>query len=250
VGAWRVAGGWARQALRHLPVALPSLAVILLGSAVLAGSWFLASRLAYVGFVAVVLRATRKQDAPRLGATREVRWVRFRQRVSWLQDNAAAAFVALTFVTRGALGVPWPAWAVLATGALLCVVGLGTKAWATVSLPPGAYHWRNFFFPAERSRVSRTGPYRWLADPMYSVGYAHLYGWALLVGSAVGLVAAAGAQALMLLLAVFVERRGTDGPVRAVRSGPDPRLAIAVGGAVGAPPRLPADAIPAVGRRR
>jgi phosphatidylethanolamine N-methyltransferase len=174
---------------------------------VLAGVWYVTTHLLYLVHVTLVLRGiTRRRPVEDLAA-REDEWRRFRRRVSLMMDNDAMAFVTLGLLTRATLGIEGPAWPALVLGGVLIAAGLGTKAWATASLPAGAYYWRNFFFPDERCRISRTGPYRWLSDPMYSVGYAHLYGVALCLSSLPGLVAAAGAHLLVLLLAVLVERR-------------------------------------------
>lgn len=205
-------GRWARTLPAHVPALLPALGVFLLGSPFVAAGWYLASRIAYVGYLSAALLRTSRSAAPADPAAQEAAWLRFRRRVSWVMDNDAAAFVALTLVTRGLPPVDAPTWLTLAGGALLGFVGLGVKAWATASLRPGAYYWRNFFLPAERAHVSLAGPYRWLSDPMYSVGYAPLYGLALFVRSGPGLVAAAVAQATMLLWVARVERRVFDAP--------------------------------------
>ncbi len=107
-------------------------------------------------------------------------------------------------MTRCTLIAPTPWW-LIAAGVLLIVIGVGVKSWAVASIGPGSYYWRDFFLPSENTyRV--TGPYRWLSNPMYTVGYAQAYGFALAMGSAPGLVMAAFAQVTILLLHVLVER--------------------------------------------
>jgi protein-S-isoprenylcysteine O-methyltransferase Ste14 len=140
-------------------------------------SWFAASPLAYVGFVA----ASQRRQA---------------------REGPRAASIATCAAIPGVA----PDWAFVLAGAALCAVGLGTKVWASRSLPEGAYHWRNFFVTGEAQEFSRRGPYRWLRDPMYTVGYAHAYGFALAFRSSTGLVCAACAQAAMLVLNHVVER--------------------------------------------
>ncbi len=197
---------WLRQIVSHAPAILVGLAVLAVGSAPLAAVWCAASRLAYVGFVAESLRrrTTERPNTAETGADAD--WRRFRTRASWLMDNDAVAFGALCLVTRGSLDVPVPAWAMIAAGLALIAIGLGTKVWASASLPDGAYHWRSFFVTEEVVRVSTIGPYRFLSNPMYTVGYAHAYGFALVFGSVWGLVAALCSQSLMLLFAAVVER--------------------------------------------
>ena len=200
-------GRWARTLPAHVPAVLPAIAVWLVGSPALAIGWYAFSRLAYVGFLCGALLHTSGRDAPADPAAQQAAWLRFRRRVSIVMDNDAAAFCALNVITRGTLDVGLSvAWTAV-LGTFLGVFGLAVKAWATASLRPGAYYWRNFFLPAERAHVSAEGPYRWLSDPMYSVGYLPLYGLAVFMRSLPGLVGAAVAQATMLFLVARVERR-------------------------------------------
>ncbi|MGH2668454.1 MAG: methyltransferase, partial [bacterium] len=53
-------------------------------------------------------------------------------------------------------------------------------------------------------------PYRFLKNPMYTVGYLQTYGLALLTGSMPGLVAALFAQAAILLFYLLVEKPHFD----------------------------------------
>lgn len=204
---WTGLAAWARTLPAHAPALLPALAVLLVGSATLAMAWYAVSRAAYVGYLFVALRARARHGAHEDRATQEAAWLGFRRRVSWVMDNDAATFAALAWVTRGTLVLQGPSWAWLAGGAALGVVGLAVRALATASLPAGAYYWRNFFVHEDRAHVSQAGPYRWLSDPMYSVGYLPLYGLALFLASAAALAGAAVAQATMLLVVVPVERR-------------------------------------------
>lgn len=190
----------------HAPLVLAGLAVAAVGVAPLAEAWFIASRLAYVLYVGLSLRAESRTRALSRRAGPEAAWSRFRARASKLMLGDALAFGALCVVTRGTFDLPGPSWLGLAAGLLLIALGIGTKTWATAHLPDGSFYWRDFFVqPAHTSR-STSGPYRWLSNPMYSVGYSHAYGFALLTGSGPGLAAAAFAQLAVLLLATLVER--------------------------------------------
>jgi protein-S-isoprenylcysteine O-methyltransferase Ste14 len=136
----------------------------------------------------------------------EAAWRRFRDRASRLMVGDAIAFGALCVVTRGTFALPGPRWLGLAMGIPLVVLGVGIKVWATKHLAEGSFYWRDFFVPTESRSRSASGPYRWLSNPMYTVGYAHAYGFAVLVGSGPGLAGAVFAQLVILLLAVLVER--------------------------------------------
>ena len=195
-----------RRVLSRSAAVLVGLAVLASGSTALAAAWCVASRLAYVGYVAVALRRRSAAGAMAPQTDVEPAWQRFSARASWLMFNDAVAIGALCLVTRGTLDLPLPVWVTVAAGLVLVAVGIGVKMWATASLPPGAFHWRSFFVTDDVVRVSATGPYRWLASPMYTLGYAHAYGFALVARSFWGLMGAAFAQAMILLLAAVVER--------------------------------------------
>ncbi len=190
----------------HAPLVLAGLAVAVVGSVSLAVAWFVASRLAYVVLVGLWLRAQSKAGtlSPRGGP--DAAWRRFRDRASRLMVGDAIAFGALCVVTRGTFALPGPTWLGLAAGALLVVLGVGIKVWATRHLDEGSFYWRDFFVPAAHGRRSASGPYRWMSNPMYTVGYAHAYGFAVLLGSGPGLAGAVFAQLAIALLAALVER--------------------------------------------
>lgn len=199
---------------------LAALLVLASGSAALAAAWFALSRLAYVGYVGAALRAEtlraalRRADPPREQA--EAAWQGFREVAARLMFSDALALGVLSLVTRGTLDLCGPLC--IAAGIALIALGIGVKTWASASLDPGTFYWRDFFVPAEHRDVSAAGPYRWLADPMYSLGYAHAYGFALLLASGPGLAGAAFAQVAVLLLARLVERPHVLRRVEAARA--------------------------------
>lgn len=177
-----------------------------MGSTPLAEAWFVASRLGYVGFVGLALRAESRDGALTRRASPEAAWKRFRATASRLMFGDALALGVLCVVTRGTIDPPGPAWLELAVALVLIGLGVGIKVWATANLDAGSFYWRDFFVPVEHRNHSARGPYRWISNPMYSVGYAHAYGFALLLGSGPGLVGALFAQLGVTLLAHFVER--------------------------------------------
>jgi protein-S-isoprenylcysteine O-methyltransferase Ste14 len=163
------------------------------------------SRMAYVLWVGRALRRQRRGFAEGL-ASCEDDFNRFRRTAAPIMANEVVSFVVLCFVARSsavaaALG-PVGLW----TGAALLVVGVGIKAWATSTLGLRAFYWYDFFCPAESAPAAASGPYRFFRNPMYSLGYAHCYGLALLTGSLPGLVFAAFDQATMLVFYQWVER--------------------------------------------
>ena len=158
----------------------------------------LAARLAYVGYVWVGL--TRQQSdgwwTGRWGV--EGGFARFRRGASIVMAIDATSFVAVCLVGWGTLPVILPRPAGLAIGVILVLLGVGTKLWAAATLGDKAYYWYNFFTPAAPVARSSTGPYRYLRNPMYTVGYLQTYGLALISGSLSGLIASVCDQAAIL----------------------------------------------------
>lgn len=172
----------------------------------LALGYHVASRLAYVVGVGVALtqqqrhRVFTRRNGPEAG------FRRFRRVAATLMNNDAVSFVLLCVVTRQTLHLPVPGTVVVAGGVLLIVIGAITKIWAARCLGSKAYYWHNFFAVDDPVVPELSGPYRFLKDPMYTVGYLHAYGVALLCGSLPGLLAAGFDQAAILAFHLLVEK--------------------------------------------
>ncbi|MGH7644366.1 MAG: PEMT/PEM2 family methyltransferase [Gemmatimonadales bacterium] len=180
------------------------------GAAALA--YHLASRLAYVGWVGLALR---RQERHQAFTTRDgiaAGFARFQRVAATLMHNDGASFVLLCLVTRDTLGLaaPPPRAVTVAAGVLLLALGIGVKLWAAATLGAKAYYWHNFFAPAEATAPTTAGPYRFLKNPMYTVGNVHLYGLALVLGSAPALAAALFDHAAVLTFHRLVERPHFD----------------------------------------
>lgn len=175
----------------------------------LAFGYQLASRLAYVLGVGVVLRRVEAHPLWDSGPVTQA-FRRFRGFASALMLNDALSFVVLCVVTRQPYAVG--SWSVLAVvvGWLLVAGGMTTKAWAARRLGAKAYYWYDFFDPTAVVSPNPPGPYRFLDNPMYTVGYVQLYGWALVCGSVPGLIAAAFDHAAILIFYRLVEKPHFD----------------------------------------
>src|SRR5919109_560602 len=156
------------------------------------------SRLAYVLYVGFVLR--REELYGPSGNFR-----RFRRRASFVMNNDAVAFVALCVATRNTLHPAMPRALSVAIGVALAIIGLGTKLWAARTLGGEAYYWQNFFEPESGPDPATSGPYRFIRNPMYTVGYLQTYGLALIMRSLPGLFMSAFAQAAILTFHFLVE---------------------------------------------
>jgi len=174
--------------------------------ALIALAYHVASRLAYVLYIGLVLK---RQDRTghftrRYGAEEGFR--RFRRVAAILMYNDGVSFVLLCLATRSTLAIELPRSVSIAAGAFLVLIGVLTKLWAAATLGGRAYYWHNFFTPAARAVPNSTGPYRFLKNPMYSVGYLQTYGFALVTGSLPGLIAALVDQAAILAFYRWVEK--------------------------------------------
>jgi protein-S-isoprenylcysteine O-methyltransferase Ste14 len=159
------------------------------------------SRMAYVVFVGSVLR--REQREGKGGAER---FRQFRRRAAVVMSNDAVAFILCCLVTPNTWDLPLSGTVTFAVGATLVIVGLGTKLWAARTLGGNAYYWHNFFEPEAAIGPVSTGPYRFLSSPMYTVGYLHTYGLALILRSFPGFIAAVFSQAGILAFYLLIEK--------------------------------------------
>ncbi|MFC4015273.1 PEMT/PEM2 family methyltransferase [Nonomuraea purpurea] len=85
-----------------------------------------------------------------------------------------------------------PLWASFLAGGALMAVGLTCKTWAACTTGLDTYYCHDMFRgSATPGDLVISGPYRYLRNPMYSVGNLHAYGWALWSRSLEGLACAA-----------------------------------------------------------
>jgi len=163
------------------------------------------SRMAYVLFVGSALRRQEKDGVytKRFGRVEGFR--RFRRTVALIMNHDAFAFVVLCLVTRNTCHLALPTVATVATGAVLVIIGLGTKLRAPRTLGSDAYYWHNFFDPDAAIGPVSTGPYRFLSSPMYTIGYLQTYGLALMLRSFPGLLASVFSQVTILTFHFLIE---------------------------------------------
>lgn len=176
------------------------------GSILLAAVFHLGWRLAYVLFTALSLRAQSLRAGKGSRSGSERRYLLFRRRVVCLQNTDALSFAVLCFASRSTIPAGSQAISMVLLGGLLFLAGVGMKAWAVRCLGSGSYTWRDFFLPPAEFQPCTVGPYRFAADPMYTLGYLHAHGVALLMFSWPGILAAIFDQATMLCLSEFVEK--------------------------------------------
>ena len=167
--------------------------------------YHIASRLAYVLYVGLALRAQERREAFTARWGVEGGFRRFRRMAALVMYNDAASFVVLCLVSADTLAARPSGW-MAGAGIVLIVVGGGTKLWAALTLGGRAYYWYNFFAVPTSPPPPAGGPYRLLRNPMYTVGYLPSYGLALAVASLPGLVASAFDHAAILAFYYVVEQ--------------------------------------------
>lgn len=176
------------------------------GASTAALVYCIASRLAYVVGVGVMLTRQDRTQAFTRDAGVDAGFRRFRRIASLIMYNDGVALALLCFVTRHTIAPGPRPWLMLVAGILLVLLGVGTKAWAASKLGSDAYYWRNFFDNAPHVELAEPGPYRFFTNPMYTIGNLHMYGIALVMASWPGLIAAAFNQAALMLFHVAVEK--------------------------------------------
>lgn len=179
------------------PVTAPQIAVFI---------YAILSRLAYVLFVGISLRREERTGVYTQALGRAEAFRRFRRTAAIVMNHDGFAFVLLCVVTRNTWHLPLAPALWLALGAVLVVIGLGTKLWAARTLGGDAYYWHNFFDPDEAIGPVSTGPYRFISSPMYTIGYLQTYGLALITRSLPGLIASAFLQTAILVFHAVVEK--------------------------------------------
>lgn len=174
-------------------------------------AYHVASRLAYVVGVgtALTLEKRRRWFTRERGV--ETGFRRFRRFAAIVMNNDAVSFALACWLTRETLTVPVARPVLLVAGIAAILLGTGVKLWARAAVGGGGagYYWRDFF----DTRVpppGKPGPYRYLKNPMYTVGYAHAYGLALVLASLPGLFLAAFDQLGILVFYRVVEKPHFD----------------------------------------
>ena len=167
--------------------------------------YFLLTLVFYYGGNAMILRS----DVParmiaRLGEERAFRAYETVAGLMFLNQGLGVGCMAALHASRWEHGVPAPLF--LAAGVGLFAVGLVVKLWATLTVGVDVYFFRDMFLGRPLTPACGGGPYRFLRNPMYSLGQLQGYGYALLYGSLPGLIAAGAGHLLIYAFYVVAER--------------------------------------------
>ncbi len=140
----------------------------------------------------------------RLGEKRAFRAYETLAGLMFLNQGLGVGCMAALHVPRWEEVVPPPL--VLGAGLALFATGLVVKLWATLTVGVDVYFFRDMFLGRPLPAACDGGPYRFLRNPMYSVGQLQGYGYALLYGSLPGVVAAAAGHLLIYAFYIVAER--------------------------------------------
>lgn len=162
--------------------------------------------MAYVLFVGSALRRQERSGVHAEPRARAEAFRRFRRTAAFIMNHEAVVFVVLCLATRDTWQLALPTGITVSVGAILVIVGLGTKLWAARTLGSDAYYWHNFFDPEAAIGPVSSGPYRFISSPMYTIGYLQTYGLALMLRSLPALIASVFAQVAILAFHYRVEK--------------------------------------------
>jgi isoprenylcysteine carboxyl methyltransferase (ICMT) family protein YpbQ len=172
----------------------------------LAFAYLILARVGYALGVGIMLTRQERHQAFTRRYGVDGGYTRFKRISTLLMLNDGGAFILLCVVTANTMHLPVPRSLQIALGLVIGVFGIAIKTWATARLGPRAYYWYNFFVPSDPVMPDPPGPYRYLKNPMYGVGYLQTYGLALVCASLPGMLASVFMQASILLFNELVEK--------------------------------------------
>ena len=144
-------------------------------------------RLAYFFYIGMRLRAQVSNPRPP-GEQPHSAWLGFKRKASIILNADGVSLVAVVLLSAGSLSLQASRSLTTVIGLVLICAGVAVKAAAYRVVGIKGYYWYNFFCGhSEREYLSR-GVYKYLDNPMYTVGYLHAFGFALLFRSAWGLL--------------------------------------------------------------
>jgi protein-S-isoprenylcysteine O-methyltransferase Ste14 len=138
-------------------------------------------------------------------------WMPFRRRVAFLLNCDGLTFAFVIAASLETLPVPEAyQFFARAIGVMLAIIGAGTKYWAYKTIGDKGYYCYNSFAPPSNLTYVKAGVYKYLDNPMYGVGYLHLFGFSLLFFSLWGLIIAAFDWMMIWIFHFMFEKEHTD----------------------------------------
>jgi protein-S-isoprenylcysteine O-methyltransferase Ste14 len=147
-------------------------------------------RLAYFFYIGLKLRARYSGDSVAATAAHE-EWLRFKRKAAFVLNADGLTLGAVAVLSAESLPVRASFFWTLIAGMLLICAGVAVKVAAYRVVGTKGYYWYNFFCRDDQREYVARGVYKYLDNPMYTLGYLHAFGFALVFRSLWGLIFAA-----------------------------------------------------------
>lgn len=146
-----------------------------------------AFRLAYFIYIGMRLQA-RQSSATHATEDPYQEWLRFKRKASFILNADGLTLVIVVLLSAGTLPVHASIVWTTVVGFVLMCAGVVVKLAAYRVVGSKGYYWYNFFCDDDKRRYVTRGVYKYLDNPMYTLGYLHAFGFALTFRSLWGLV--------------------------------------------------------------
>ena len=138
----------------------------------------------YIGMTLILGTGIKRRLIASLGEQRA--WSVFQMVLGVMFFSIGSGVSAAALHPQGSFSLsPLLTWVLIVP---LFSIGFGVKFWATWVVGMDTYYYRDLFFERSHGEWTAAGPYEWMPNPMYGMGYLHSYCPALLFGSGIGLV--------------------------------------------------------------
>lgn len=145
-------------------------------------------RLAYFFYVGLILRSRHHRQETSRDAYGE--WLRFKKKAAFILNVDGLTLGMAAMLSFASLQVPLSFWWTLGIGIVLICSGIGVKVAAYRVVGIKGYYWYNFFCGDDERHYEARGVYKYLDNPMYTLGYLHAVGFAVVCRSSWGLLLA------------------------------------------------------------
>lgn len=144
-------------------------------------------RLAYFFYIGLTLKSQHlKKEKNDQDSYSE--WQRFKKKASLILNVDGLTLGLVIVLSAASLQLPLSFTWTLVIGIILICAGIGVKMAAYRIVGEKGYYWHNFFCGDDERQYAARGVYKYLDNPMYTLGYLHAFGFALVFRSLWGLV--------------------------------------------------------------